>query len=100
MHARQCCAVGTLLASEWPSAPFWPILYPAGKVPAPFITDVVVLSKHEVLLHPGRSGACLFKGPPNTNMVAVRLDFRELTAMVAVRLDFRELTATVESCNK
>ena len=87
MHARRCCAVGTLLAPEWLSAPFWPILYPDGKVPAPFITDVVVLSKHEVLLHPGRSGACLFKGPPNTNMLAVRLDFRELTA-------------TVESCNK
>ena len=87
MHARRCCAVGTLLAPERLSAPFWPILYPDGKVSALFITDVVVLSKHEVLLHSGRSGACLFKGPPNTNMVAVQLDFRELTA-------------TVESCNK
>ena len=76
-HARLCCAVGTLIAPEWPSAPFWPLLYPDGKVPAPFITDVVILPKHEVLLHPGKSGACLFKGVPNTNMIAVRFDFNE-----------------------
>ena len=44
MHARRCCAVGTLLAPECPSTPIWPILYPDGKVPTPFITDVVVLS--------------------------------------------------------
>ena len=37
MHARRCCVVGTLLAPEWPSAPFWPILYPDGKVPAPLL---------------------------------------------------------------
>ena len=62
-HARKCRSVGTLVVPEWPSAPFWLILYPNGKDPGPFIT------------------ACLFKGPPNTNMVAIRLDFRILTTV-------------------
>ena len=30
-HARKCRAVGMLVVPEWPSAPFWPILYPNGK---------------------------------------------------------------------
>ena len=81
-HAKKCCAVGTLVVPEWPSAPFWPLLYPNGKDPGPFITDTVVLHKQDIMLHPGRSGACLFRGPPNTNMIAVRLDFRASTASV------------------
>ena len=81
-HAKKCCAVGTLVVPEWPSGPFWPHLYPNGKDPGPFITDTVVLHQQEIMLHPRRSGACLFRAPPNTNMVAVQLDFRESTASV------------------
>ena len=37
MHGRQYCAVGTLLAPEWPLAPFWLILYRDGKYQHPLL---------------------------------------------------------------
>ena len=41
-HARKCKAQGTLVVPEWPSAPFWPILFPEESKSAPFVTIVSV----------------------------------------------------------
>ena len=41
-HASKCCAKGTLVVPEWPSAPFWPIIFPTNGNPASFIMDSVV----------------------------------------------------------
>ena len=64
------------MVPEWPSAPFWPIIFPAVGSPASFIMDSVVLDKSELLLHPGRSGANLFDSSPNTNFIAMQISFR------------------------
>ena len=74
-HASKCHAKGTLVVPEWPSAPFWPIVFPATSNPAPFIKDLVVLEESDLILHPGRSGANLFDGPPNTNFIAMQFSF-------------------------
>ena len=55
-HTSKCRAKGTLVVPEWPSAPFWPIIFPTDGNPASFIMDSVVLKK-DLLLCPGRSGA-------------------------------------------
>ena len=60
----------------WYSAPFWPILYPNGVIPAKFIREVMELPQQEGLFLPQHSGAVLFKGVLNTRVVALRLDFR------------------------
>ena len=53
------------------------MLFPDGSHPAPFIRKVVVIDKSECLLIPGRSGDNLFKGPPNTDLLAIRVDARQ-----------------------
>ena len=75
-HASKCHARGTLVVPEWPSAPFWPIIFPTAGTPASFITDSVVLDKADLLLHPGRTGANLFHGEPNTNFIALQISFQ------------------------
>ena len=74
-HASKCSASATLLVPQWPSAPFWPMLFPNGIDPANFVSDYVVIHKSEVVVHPGRLGSSLFKGAPNTNFLALRLNF-------------------------
>ena len=66
-HARKCKAQGTLVVPEWPSAPFWPILFPEESTSAPFVMIVRVLTVCEFSVYPGRLGSSLFKGTPNTN---------------------------------
>ena len=75
-HASKCHAKGTLVVPEWPSAPFWPMIFPTAGNLASFITDLVVLDKSDPLLHPGRSGANLFDGAPNTNFIVLQISFR------------------------
>ena len=75
-HAGKCSASATLLVPQWPSAPFWPMLFPNGIDPANFISDYAVIHKSELIVHPGRLGSNLFKGAPNTNFLALRLNFR------------------------
>ena len=72
-HALNTMACGTLIVPKWPSAPFWPMLYPAADQMAPFVTDVKVLQKDELVLIPGRSGSNLFNGAPNTDMLAIKI---------------------------
>ena len=64
-----------LLVPQWPSAPFWPMLFPNGADPAVFISDYVLIPKSEVVVHPGRLGSNLFKNAPNTNLLALHLSF-------------------------
>ena len=73
-HARNCRASGTLVVPEWVSAPFWPMLFPSGE-PAPFILLIRILAPSEFAIIPGRLGSNLFKGSPNTNLLAIRFHF-------------------------
>ena len=75
-HARLTNAYGTLVVLQWPSAPYWPLLFPDGASTSYFINGLLILQNSGALTCPGRAGANLFKGVPNTNMLAVRIDFR------------------------
>ena len=76
-HAQATKATGTLLVPNWPSATFWPMLFTTNtesELPAS-VKATLVIDKSEVIICPGRSGASLFKGLPNTDMLALRLEF-------------------------
>ena len=71
-HASKCLAAATLLVPQYPSAPFWPMLFPNGVDPA----DFVVIQKSELVVDPGRLGSSLFKCAPNTSFLALLLNFK------------------------
>ena len=76
-HAQATKATGTLLVPNWPSATFWPMLFTTNtesELPAS-VKATLVIDKSEVVICPGRSGASLFKELPNTDMLALRLEF-------------------------
>ena len=60
---------------QWFSSPFWPLLFPNGFTPADFVVGVIELPSSEALIISGQSGANLFKGLPNTPVLALKLDF-------------------------
>ena len=70
-HAAICKASGTLIAPKWPSAPFWPLLFPNGTHPAGFVSNIWELPRMEYLIMPGHSESTLFKGVPNTMVFAL-----------------------------
>ena len=74
-HAKRTRARGTLLLPEWPSAAFWPMLFPEHSCNAWFIQEVCVLDKSEVVTCAEKHGANLFDGFPNTNLLALKLNF-------------------------
>ena len=76
-HAQATKATGTLLIPKWPSATFWPMLLTtnAESKLAASLKATLVIDKSEVIIYPGRSGASLFKGLPNTDMLALKLEF-------------------------
>ena len=74
-HASRTKAEGTLIIPQWPSAPFWPLIFSEGGQPAKFVIEVIRLPAVDWILVPGRSGKTLFTGPPNTSMLALRLVF-------------------------
>ena len=74
-HAQSTKAKGTLIIPQWPSAPYWPLLFPNGLDPANFITDWLELPTSEKLFLPGQLGSNLFDGTPNTPVLALRLEF-------------------------
>ena len=74
-HARKTRAQGTLIVPEWPSTPFWPILFPRKEQAAEFVMEYCRLPKVEWLLIPGRAGSTLFTGVPNTNVLALFISF-------------------------
>ena len=74
-HAQITKAKGTMIIPQWPSAPFWPWLFPDGTNPAIFISEWLELPSSETLFLPGRIGFNLFKGWPNIPVLAIRLEF-------------------------
>ena len=75
-HAQGNKAKGTLIVPQWPSAPFWPLLFPNGSDPANFVVGRIELPDSETLFLPGPLGTNLFKGAPNTPVLALKLEFR------------------------
>lgn len=51
------------------------MLFPYQDIPAKFVIDMLVLSRSDQLVLPGRSGGNLFKGSPNSDMLALFIDF-------------------------
>ena len=77
-HAQITGACGTLLVPKWPSAPFWPMLFNnEGRGRLPGLLDTESIDKSQVVICPGRSGNNLFKGNPNTDLLAIRLNFNK-----------------------
>ena len=77
-HAQETGACGTLLVPKWPSAPFWPMLFNReGKGNLPGLLATKEIDKSQVIICPGRAGSNLFKGKPNTNVIAIRLEFNK-----------------------
>ena len=74
-HAQKTHARGTLIVPQWSSAPFWPILFASNSKVSQSVVETQVIEKETVVICPGRSGGQLFSGKPNTNLLAVRLNF-------------------------
>jgi len=75
IHAQNTKAKGTLVVPQWLSSPLWPLLFPDGFNPADFVVGVMELPNSKTLFLPGKSGANLFKGLPNTPVLTLRLEF-------------------------
>ena len=71
-HAQETAAVGTLVVPKWPSAPYWPMFFPNKGETLLGIVATMIIDKSEVVNCPGRSGVSLFKGAPNTDLLAIR----------------------------
>ena len=72
-HAAKTHAKGTLIFPCWPSAPYWPMIYPDGIVTADFITAIKVFQALLCPVLPGRSGNSL----PSCDVLAVYFDFTQ-----------------------
>ena len=57
-------------------APYWPMLFLGKDERLPGIVETITIDKLEVVICPCISGVTLFKGTPNTDLLAIRLDFR------------------------
>ena len=83
-HTQATRANGTLLVPRWPSAAFWPMLftrYSESRL-ANNVKATRVIDKSQVIICPGKPGVTLFKGRLNTDMLAVRLEFKIITSPV------------------
>ena len=74
-HAEVTKAQGTLVIPQWPSAPFWPLLFPSESRPAECVQQILELPRRVDLFLPGLSGSSVFKGTPNVAVLALRLKF-------------------------
>ena len=74
-HAQATQCKGTLIVPQWVSSPFWPLLFPDGINAINSVVGIAELPRSEALFLPGPTGQNLFKGIPNTPVLAVRLDF-------------------------
>ena len=75
-HAQEIHAEGTIIVPQWPSAPFWPMLFASGSKVSQNIMTTEVIDKEQVIICRGGSGSRLFSKEPNTNLLAVRLKFQ------------------------
>ena len=69
-HAAETFAKGTIIVPSWPSAPFWPMLFPTFNKAAWFVRDMLVMPSEQVLL-PGKQGNIL----PLCDLLAIAFDF-------------------------
>ena len=69
------------MVPQWLSSPFWPLLFPDGTSPATFVKEWLELPRTENLIMPGCQGASLFKGLPNTPVLALRIQFYPVSAL-------------------
>ena len=74
-HAEGTRAQGTLVIPQWPSAPFWPMLFPSECHPAECVQQTLELPRRADLFLPGQSGSNVFKGTPDVAVLAPRLRF-------------------------
>lgn len=58
-HLVACRAKGTLVCPKWPSASFWPVLFPFG-APAPFIKEVIEIPAGSSLFLPSSQPTSIF----------------------------------------
>ena len=72
------------ISAKMASAVFWPMLFTRNGESglATSVKATLVIDKSEIIICPNRAGARLFKGFPNTDMLAVRLAFQELPSYV------------------
>ena len=75
-HARVTKAKGTLIILQWFSAPFWFLIFPDGINPAEFVKGIKELPRVEGLFLDGCSRCNLFKGVPNTPVLALCLSWQ------------------------
>lgn len=72
-HAEVTKAQGTLIMSQWPSAPFRPLLFFSEHQSAECVRQILELSRRVDLFLPGQSGSNVFKSAPNVAVLALRL---------------------------
>ena len=74
-HAEATKARGTLVIPHWPSAPFWPILFPVGSHPQKWVQQMAEPPNSQELFLPGMSGGNIFKGVKKVAVLALRISF-------------------------
>ena len=72
-HMKLCKACGTLLIPHWPSAFWWPLIYPDGKRPSYFVRDVLLLDPY----YTAYSKDSVFNGFQTFKTLALKVDFTE-----------------------
>ena len=70
-HLRLCNASGTLLIPCWPSASWWPLIYPDGSYIATFVQGVLVLDP----CYESYCDSTAFTGHQRFKTLALKLDF-------------------------
>ena len=58
-HLQRCQATGTLVVPYWPSASFWPLLFPRG-APAPFVQEHLLFPNAGRYIRPGPQPHSIF----------------------------------------
>ena len=70
-HLRICKATGTLVIPVWPSAYYWPMLYPKGKAIASFVRDFYIFDP----FFRSNCNNSVFKGYAKFRTMALKIKF-------------------------
>ena len=70
-HAKLCKAQGVLIIPCWPSAHWWPIIYPNGINLAPFIKDMLIFDPY----YESYGHNTIFNGYQSFKTLALEIDF-------------------------
>ena len=74
-QAEATRAQGALVVPQWPSAPFWPLLFSDESHSAECVQQILELPKRPDLFLQGQSDTNLLKGLPNVAVLALRIKF-------------------------